>query len=424
MKEKYKISVVVPVHNTGKFLLECLNSLCNQTIFSQLEIICIDSSTDESTEIIETYEKKYPNIILIRDDNSSYGYKINKGISVAQGKYFGIVDSDDSIESNMYEYLYDCIQKYNVDFVKSDYSCFINENQQNKIVDYINNLGDLSLYGKVLNCSVCPDILYSKGVSIWTGLYSLSFLRQKNIKLHESEGASFQDTGFGIFTHVFARKFYYIQKSFYRYRIDNPNSSVKSNKKYNLIKYEMEFVSKELEKYNVKNIDILNAVKIDKLRTYYWNYNRLEKNTAEKFLEEIHEEVYEDFFTSGLYFRLSENFIDILDILLNRRKNLEDNLSNSEIILVSAGKLGKKMLSYAKTKGFNSIKYVMDNNAKEIIVDGINIKVNSIQKMDGKYIYLIMNAKNSEVLYNQLLDIGISKDNILVFRNFPFGAGI
>ena len=94
------ISVIVPVHNTKKYLQECLDSILNQT-YNDIEIICVDSSTDESVSILDEYSKINSRIHHVYNCNSSYGYKINLGIAVANGEYISIVDSDDYIESNM-----------------------------------------------------------------------------------------------------------------------------------------------------------------------------------------------------------------------------------------------------------------------------------------------------------------------------------
>ena len=59
-----KVSIIVPVYNTGKYLKECLDSLVNQT-FTDTEIICVnDGSTDNSLEILEEYSEKYSNIFI------------------------------------------------------------------------------------------------------------------------------------------------------------------------------------------------------------------------------------------------------------------------------------------------------------------------------------------------------------------------
>lgn len=102
-----KISIIVPVYNTEKYLEKCLESLVNQTL-ENIEIIVInDGSTDNSPNIIEKYEKLYPEKIkAFTKPNGGISSTRNFGLSKSSGEYIGFIDSDDYIEHNMYEELY------------------------------------------------------------------------------------------------------------------------------------------------------------------------------------------------------------------------------------------------------------------------------------------------------------------------------
>ena len=105
------ISVIVPVYNTGKYLKTCLNSLVNQT-FHDIEIICVnDGSTDKSAEIVQQYH----NIKIINQKNQGLSVARNAGIEAATGEYIGFVDSDDWVDLDFFEKLYNSITKYNAD---------------------------------------------------------------------------------------------------------------------------------------------------------------------------------------------------------------------------------------------------------------------------------------------------------------------
>ena len=103
-----KVSVVVPVYNTSKYLRRCLDSLVNQTL-KDIEIIIInDKSTDNSKDIIKEYESKYNNIKVIHNKtNKGIGYNRNLGIEIASGKYIAFVDSDDYIDLNLYKKMHE-----------------------------------------------------------------------------------------------------------------------------------------------------------------------------------------------------------------------------------------------------------------------------------------------------------------------------
>ena len=110
-----KISVIIPVYNVERFLKKCLESVINQTL-SDLEIICInDGSTDKSLSILNSFAQKDNRIIVINQDNQGQSCARNAGLSIATGKYIGFVDSDDWIDLDFYEKLYNTAKKYNAD---------------------------------------------------------------------------------------------------------------------------------------------------------------------------------------------------------------------------------------------------------------------------------------------------------------------
>lgn len=96
-----KISVIIPVYNTGDLLKRCIDSVLKQN-YDAVEIICIDDcSTDESPKVLKDYEKNNKNIIvLFNSENIGQGRSRMKGISVAKGEYILFVDSDDYLDND------------------------------------------------------------------------------------------------------------------------------------------------------------------------------------------------------------------------------------------------------------------------------------------------------------------------------------
>lgn len=288
------ISVIVPVHNTKEYVGECLDSILKQT-FNQIEVICVDSSTDETTSIIQEMASLDNRIVFVQDSNSSYGYKINLGIKMAQGEYIAIVDSDDYIETDMLNKLYKVAVEQNVDMIKSDHTRFCVEDGKNVLQDYIVNAYRDFFYGNVFSAEEKPEILSLSNPAIWSGLYKRDYLIQNQIFLNESEGASYQDTGFAILTHMLAQRIYYLKESFYRYRTDNVNSSIKSQDKYWTVVEECRWIEGQLNSRNISNTAIIDAVKIRKIDMYYWNYKRLDEYWRKRFCDEVHEYLVEEF---------------------------------------------------------------------------------------------------------------------------------
>ena len=90
-----KISVIVPIYNSEKYLQECLNSIVSQTL-NDIEIILVDDgSTDSSPQICDEYAKRDSRIKVIHKENAGMGVSYNMGMDSAQGEYIGFIESDD-----------------------------------------------------------------------------------------------------------------------------------------------------------------------------------------------------------------------------------------------------------------------------------------------------------------------------------------
>ena len=99
MAQQPRVSIIVPVYNTGDYLEECLDSLVSQTL-SDIEIICIDDgSSDASPAILDSYASRDPRFRVIHQENSGVSSSRNKGLDMASGEFILFVDSDDYIET-------------------------------------------------------------------------------------------------------------------------------------------------------------------------------------------------------------------------------------------------------------------------------------------------------------------------------------
>lgn len=115
-----KISVIVPVYNTEKYLSKCLKSLVEQT-FGEMEIIVVnDGSTDNSQKIIDDFSVKFPQIKSFQKPNSGLSDARNFGIEKATGDFIGFVDSDDFVDKTMFEKMYGLAEKHRAEIVFCD----------------------------------------------------------------------------------------------------------------------------------------------------------------------------------------------------------------------------------------------------------------------------------------------------------------
>ena len=104
------LSIIVPVYNVEKYLPRCLDSILNQT-FEDFELILVnDGSTDGSLRILRQYEQKDRRVLVLDNKNSGVSAARNSGLKVASGKYVGIIDSDDWIDSDMYEKMIESLE--------------------------------------------------------------------------------------------------------------------------------------------------------------------------------------------------------------------------------------------------------------------------------------------------------------------------
>ncbi len=113
---QYKLSIIAAVYNLEEYLPRCLDSLVNQTL-QEIEILCVDDgSTDHAPQIIETYQEKYPKKIKVfHKENGGEFTTRNYGLERASGEYVTFVDTDDYVEPNWAEKLYQFAKEKNAD---------------------------------------------------------------------------------------------------------------------------------------------------------------------------------------------------------------------------------------------------------------------------------------------------------------------
>jgi glycosyltransferase involved in cell wall biosynthesis len=181
---KDKISVVIPMYNASKYLKKCIDNVINQK-YSNLEIILVDDgSTDNCLEICNKYSKIDDRIVVIHKENGGLSSARNAGIEKATGKYITFIDSDDVVEKDYINILYDGIKKYKTKMciggLKTVY-------ENGKVVD-----NSLKKTYKLSKMETFKKMLYTDGVSIsaWSKLYDISLF--KNVEY--TVGRLFEDT--------------------------------------------------------------------------------------------------------------------------------------------------------------------------------------------------------------------------------------
>lgn len=215
-----KVSIIVPVFNTEKYIEKCLNSLVNQTL-KEIEIIIVDDgSTDASIKIVEGYAKIDNRIRIFKQENKRQGAARNVGISHAAGEYVGFIDSDDWVDLNYFEKLYNSAKKHNSDLALAT-NVRIGNGKTKKRLHIKDEILVENLQEKIDLCNLYKDACPTNKI------YRLNFIKEKNILF--PEGVYCEDK---IFTTkaVFYANGIATAPNVYYYYYRNPDSTVNSNK--------------------------------------------------------------------------------------------------------------------------------------------------------------------------------------------------
>lgn len=430
-----QLSVIMPSLNVVSFIRPCIESVLSQT-FNQIEILCIDAgSTDGTLEILQEYAQKDPRIRVIKSARKSYGYQLNIGICEARGAYIGIVETDDYIDTDMYESLYSYVNEgKEPDFIKSGYIQFANIRNKRIFLTY--NRNQLTgLYGGLINLQNDRE----KGVldlnHIWSGIYRRSFLVEKGIKAQETPGASYQDLGFSLLVGLLADTGIYVEEGYYYYRMDNENSSVKSNSKRQCVIHEFRYVIETLTKKGMYSREIEWLVWKRKPEIYCWNALRLPVDEREKFLIDIQQELNKFEEGNGYFDGLNDSQKKNL-MLLKSKKALNDYFIKKEdlvrdfkylitlikngekFVLVGAGRYGKRLLLLGEMLEKKYIEAVADNSESRqghMWNQYVLMNVKEAVSMYSNSWFLIANRNNSFDILEELINLGVSRDRILLF---------
>jgi len=212
-----KVSVIIPVYNTEKYLKECLDSIVNQSL-EDIEIICIDDgSTDNSLEILREYAENDSRFKIFSQENNGQGSARNYGLDVAKGEYIYFMDSDDFIELNTLSDCYNEANKNNLDFLMFQ---LINYDESKKSLYHDNdydmpNVGD-SVADNVFSYADLNHLIFQVAVSPVNKLYSKKFLDDINVRFPED--VIFEDNVFfwNVFLNAkrikFLKHHYYIRR--------------------------------------------------------------------------------------------------------------------------------------------------------------------------------------------------------------------
>ena len=225
MNNQYILTVIIPLYNNDKYIKRCLQSISNQSIKNIKIIIVDDGSTDDSLHIIRWYVQRYDFIECYTSRRQGPGMARNIGITNCLTKYITFIDSDDWIDPDMFQLLYDATQKYQADIAECSWRCIYSdriEEETDNTGEYIVGDNVFALHGEIqwkyfkpIACNKIYDKKIFENIRFPVG------------KLHEDE----------FTTHLAfynARKLVYIDVSKYNYDRTREESITASFREKNL----------------------------------------------------------------------------------------------------------------------------------------------------------------------------------------------
>lgn len=196
-----KVSVIVPIYNVEKYLEKCINSLLSQTLEDIQIILVNDGSKDNSGNIAKECEKNNKNrIIYVEKENGGLSDARNYGLKYATGDFIAFLDSDDYIEKNAYEEMYNKAIEENADYVECDFIWeFPNKIRVDKQYPYKNK----------------KEMLSFVRVVAWNKLIKRQLITDNNLEF--PKGLRYEDVEFTYKLIPFINKFAYVDKPFIHY---------------------------------------------------------------------------------------------------------------------------------------------------------------------------------------------------------------
>ncbi len=218
------ITFAIPCYNSEKYMKKCLDSLV--PFKDDVEIIIVDDgSTDKTSLIADSYQKKYPDTIkAIHKENGGHGSGVNVGLKNASGLYYKVVDSDDWVDYDALQKVLETIKmlkKQNslVDMMIVNY-VYEKVGAKKKVVSYSKVLPE----NKVFTWNEVGKFKPGSYLLMHSVLYNTKFLKSTKIKLPEH--TFYVDNIFVYYPLPKIKTMYYLNVDFYRYYIGRSDQSV------------------------------------------------------------------------------------------------------------------------------------------------------------------------------------------------------
>lgn len=227
------ISVIIPCYNVEKYIDRCMNSLIGQSIgVENLQIICIDdASTDDTWNKLKGWEQKYPESVLVIhcEVNGKQGTARNVGLMYAEAPYVSFVDSDDWVERDYFERLYEPVTFADYDVV----TCSYQRDSSDGLTFFENRKTGKESRGLLIDSIEKRKTffnLYSCGHPVWGKIIRRALLEENGIRFPEQ--ITYEDAYFEALLHFYVTDIYIIEEQLYHYYVNKESTILTKNADY------------------------------------------------------------------------------------------------------------------------------------------------------------------------------------------------
>lgn len=357
-----KVSIIIPIWNTEKYLEKCLNSISTQTL-KNIEIICVENgSEDSSPQILKQFIQNDSRFKIIKIKHSCISTARNAGLAVATAPYVSFVDSDDWIEPETYE---TAIEKFEKDS-DIDIVCWganvVNE-EKNSYNPYFSGAKEYHKIRIKKKKKLSNDIILHSNVCVWNKMFKNDIIKNNNIVF--PEGIELEDNSF-YFTYIKNCRYgYFLNKYYYNYlQRNNSNLQRIQSKKSNIIAPHLKNLKFIMEYYKEKKVLEKNIPLICKLFEKYLNMdlawtNELHKKQVIDFAAELCRQFNaKDCLSKSLFTALIElRYEEVCELLNGKTNKIFGNkiiaIYKNEINNMYQIKIFNKILIKFKLKGRN-----------------------------------------------------------------------
>lgn len=213
-----RVSVIVPVHNSEKYLGECLDSILAQTE-RNIEVICVDDgSTDSSPEILASYAQRDERLLILTQECRGAGAARNNGLSIARGTYLSFLDSDDFFEPEMLKAGADKLDETKADLVVfGSWIYDVNRRRDRRAPWHFKTelLPDCDPF----SYRDVPDHIFNSfGNVVWNKLFRKSFVTEHELRFQEI--SHYNDQFFAAASLVLAKRITSVNQNYVHYRVE------------------------------------------------------------------------------------------------------------------------------------------------------------------------------------------------------------